>query len=316
MSGSIKLFLKTLFIAILIIITHFSIAQKSKLVNVSGSAEIRMEEANCIGEAKQKVIDAARINALETAFGRVIVQGTNTYVENIQSGNRVETSTRLNTIGNSMVKGEIVEMKIEKLEWLVRDKENATGISNELWLFCEIKGKAREIAETETAFEIYPMNCITDNCATSNFHNRDRIYFNFRSPVKGYLSIYMEDNEDGMVYRLFPYSKMDGNMENSVAIESDTQYILFSEDHHKNYFPDLSRSIVDPIVAYTTKDQLFNRVFVIFSEDEYKKPILDINQQAGGIKTIDPDRFHKWISQNERNPKFQVSNLDITISKN
>ncbi|MBT30424.1 MAG: hypothetical protein CMO01_12260 [Thalassobius sp.] len=299
----------------LILTVQFSYAQKAKLVNVSGSAEIRMEEANCIGEAKQRVIDAARINALEKVFGRVIVQGTNTYIENIQSGDRVQTNTQMNTIGNSMVKGEIVEMEIEKLEWITRDQENTTGISNELWLFCEIKGKAREISEAETAFEIFPMNCITENCVTSNFHNRDRMYFNFRTPVKGYLSIYMEDNEDGRVYRLFPYSKMNGDMENAVPVKSDVEYILFSEDHHKNYFPDLSRSIVDPIVAYTTKEKLFNRVFVIFSEEEYKKPILEVNPEAGGIKTIDPDRFHKWISQNERNPKFQVSNLDITISK-
>ncbi|MEM1137179.1 MAG: hypothetical protein AAGI07_15175 [Bacteroidota bacterium] len=311
-----KIFLPIFCVVLLIANQKVAYAQKkAKLFNVAGSAEIRMEEANCIGEAKQKVIDAARIDALEKTFGRVVVQGTNTYIENIQNGDRVQTNTQMNTIGNSMVKGEIVEMEINKLEWVLRNKNNPTGISNELWLLCEITGKAREVTEAETAFEIIPMNCINNgNCQTTRFKNRDRIYFNFRSPVSGYLSIFMEDNEDGMVYRLFPYSKMQGKMENAVSVQSDVEYILFSENHHKNYFPDLSRSIVDPIVAYTTKDQLFNRIFIVFSEEEYKKPILEVNQQAGGIKTIDPERFFKWISQNERNPKFQVSNLDITIS--
>jgi hypothetical protein len=207
-------------------------------------------------------------------------------------------------------------MDIEKLEWVVREKENPTGIQNELWLLCEIKGKAREIAKTQTSFEVATLNCaIEENCLTSNFKNRDRIYFTFRSPVKGYLSIYMEDREDGMVYRLFPYSKMLGEYENAVQVISDQKYVLFSEEHHKDYFPELSRSTVDPIVAYTTKNQLFNRVFVVFSEEEYSKPILDVNKDAGGIKTIDPAKFYEWVSKNERNPKFQISNLDITISR-
>jgi len=304
------------FFVLIFSVQNICFAQKSKLINVKGKAEIRMEEADCIGEARKNVIDAASINALENAFGRVIVQGTNTYIENIQTGDKVQTNTQMNTIGNSMVKGELVEMDIDKLEWVVRERTNPTGIQNELWLFCEISGKAREISKPETTFEIAALKCaIEENCVTSNFKNRERMYFSFRTPVQGYLSIYMEDREDGMVYRLFPYSKMDGNYEHAVPVDSDKKYILFSEEHHKDYFPDLSRSTVDPIVAYTSKNQLFNRIFVVFSEESYKKPILDINKEAGGIKTIEPTKFYEWVSKNERNPKFQVNNLDITISQ-
>ncbi len=310
---SIKPLLTVLFF---IFLHNWAFCQKASLINVSGKAEIRMEEADCIGEARKRVIDAASVDALENAFGRVIVQGTNTYIENIQTGDKVETNTQMNTIGNSMVKGEMVEIEIEKLEWIVRDKANPTGIENELWLLCEIKGKAREIASVESNFEVATLNCADDEkCKTSTFNNQDRIYFSFRSPVGGYLSIFMEDREEDIVYRLFPYSKMDGDFENAVPVQSDQEYVLFSEEHHKDYFPQLSRSMVDPIVAYTTKNQLFNRIFVVFSENEYKKPILDVNQAAGGIKTIATKKFYDWVSKNKRNSDFQVSNLDITISQ-
>ncbi|MBX2843014.1 MAG: DUF4384 domain-containing protein [Flammeovirgaceae bacterium] len=311
--------MKTYFIIIFLLsaISIVNAQKKAKTVKVAGKAEIRIEDAYCIGEIKQRVIDLAKIDALEKTFGKVIVQGTNTYIENINTGEKAATNTQMNVIANSMVRGEFVEENVTKLEWFLRDRENPTGMKQELWILCEIEGKAREMKEADVAFEAKTMNCINPgSCNTEVYHNNERVYLNFQTPVNGYLSVYMQDNEDGIIYRLFPYSKMSGDYESAVPVQADLNYILFSEQHHKTLFPDVSRSILDPISAYTTKEQLFNRIFVVFSPDPYNKPLLDVNHAAGGIKTMDTEKFHQWLNKNKaRNTNFQTSNIDIIIKK-
>lgn len=311
--------MKTTLIIIFILstVSIVNAQKKPKTEKVAGKAEIRVEDSYCIGEIKQRVIDLAKIDALEKTFGKVIVQGTNTYIENVNTGERSATNTQMNVIANSMVRGEFVEENVTKLEWFLRDRQNPTGMKQELWILCEIEGKAREMKEADVAYEVATMNCTNPGaCNTEVYQNNERVYLNFQTPVQGYLSVYMQDNEDDIIYRLFPYSKMSGEYESAVPVKADLNYVLFSEQHHKALFPDVSRSILDPISAYTTKEQLFNRIFVVFSPEPYNKPVLEINQAAGGIKTIAPEKFHQWLNKNKaRSTNFQTSNIDIIIKK-
>lgn len=293
-------------------------AKKAKVINVEGKAEVLLTDAYCIGDIKKRIVDMAKINALENAFGKVIVQGTNTYIENTSTGERTQTNTSMNVIANSMVLGEFVEERVTKLEWVVRDNpSNSTGMGQELWLLCEVDGKAREITGSSVEFEAYTLNCNNpENCQTEVYKNNERLYLDFKTPVDGYLSVFIKDFEEDVVYRVFPYSGMKGQYESAVPVNADQEYVLFSEAHHKQYFPELSTRVMDPVAVQTNKEQLFNRIFVVFSPVPYNKPILTAHPEWGGIKTVDFDKFQEWLNKNKgKNPKFQTSNIDIVIKR-
>lgn len=295
--------------ALLLSAAHTLKAQRTIAVN--GKSQILLNDSYCIGEVKRMAVDQAKINALEKAYGRVIVQGTSTYIENIITGEKVKTNTKMNTIANSMVKGEWVKTQKTTLEWVVREKNNG---GQELWLMCEIKGSAREIKDSKVDFEAFTMNCNTnaDKCKTGQFKSRDELYMYFKAASKGHLSIFME--ESGTVYRLLPYPNMHEAYQDAVPVTADQAYTLFSEKHYdyfKNSTPD---EIMEYIMTTGGKSQLFNRIFVVFSKKAFKKPLL--SEHSTGLKVISPDKFQKWLGANRAvDPLFQVKTLDITITQ-
>ncbi|EAY30716.1 hypothetical protein [Microscilla marina] len=296
---------------ILILLTLASSLQAQRTIAVGGKSQILLNDSYCIGEVKRMAVDQAKINALETAYGRVIVQGTSTYVENIITGEKVKTNTKMNTIANSMVKGEWVKTKKTTMEWVVREKPKG---GQELWLMCEIKGSAREIKDSKVDFEVFTMNCNNnpDKCKTEQFKSREELYMHFKTASKGYLSVFME--ESGTVYRLLPYPNMHESYENAVPVKADQAYTLFSEKHYdyfKNSTPD---EIMEYIMTTGGKSQLFNRIFVVFSKKAFKKPLL--SNHTTGLKVTTPEKFQKWLGTNRAvDPLFQVKTLDITVTQ-
>ncbi len=303
--------MKNFLLLSLILSLILNTAQAQRIISVSGKSQILLNDAYCIGEVKKLAIDKAKIDALEQAYGRVIVQGTSTYIENIRTGEKVKTNTKMNTIANSMVKGEWVKTKSSKLEWVIRKKSKG---GQELWLMCEIKGSAREIKAGKVDFEVFTMKCNNElnKCKASQFKSGEELYMHFKTASKGYLSIFME--ESGKVYRLFPYTNMHDSYQNAVPVKADQAYTLFSEKHYdyfKNSTPD---EIMEYLMSTGNQSQLFNRVFVVFSKKPFKKPILSENND--GLKIIAPDKFQKWLGANRAVDKsFQVKNIDIIVTQ-
>ncbi|MEL6133535.1 MAG: hypothetical protein AAFR59_09255, partial [Bacteroidota bacterium] len=56
-------------------------------------------------EACQKCKEIAMIDAIEKQFGRVILQGNSTYIENTNTGEKVETKQIFNVIAETYVNG-------------------------------------------------------------------------------------------------------------------------------------------------------------------------------------------------------------------
>ena len=303
--------MKNFLLLSLILLLVLSTAKAQRIISVSGKSQILLNDAYCIGEVKKLAIDKAKIDALEQAYGRVIVQGTSTYIENIKTGEKVKTNTKMNTIANSMVKGEWVKTKSSKLEWVIRKKSKG---GQELWLMCEIKGSAREIKAGKVDFEVFTMKCNNElnRCKASQFKSGEELYMQFKTASKGYLSIFME--ESGKVYRLFPYTNMHDSYQNAVPVKADQAYTLFSEKHYDYFKKSTPDEIMEYLMSTGNQSQLFNRVFVVFSKKPFKKPILSENND--GLKVIAPDKFQKWLGANRAIDKsFQVKNIDIIVTQ-
>ena len=81
-----------------------------KTVTVKGTAQVEFPDNLTREEVKRQAKEKATIDALERAFGRVVIQGNTTYLSNVQTGKQIETKSAFNTIANTSVKGEVVRV--------------------------------------------------------------------------------------------------------------------------------------------------------------------------------------------------------------
>lgn len=269
--------------------------------------EVLMQDNYSKSSIKDKAIQAAKIKALGEEFGYAIVQGINTQTTNT-SGDQVITSTSINEISNTLVKGEWVRdaTGYPITRFTIRDKGN----EQEIWLVCEVKGVAREIQEVQVNFLTYPYNCQEpEKCNDGAFKNNDSMYLYFKSPVSGYLSVFMV--EQGLVYRLLPYAKMNAPYESHVPVKADQDYFLFSPEH-RDYFEGFPLVDEYGLVTYSSQEPLSNLLYVVFSTKPYNKPLL---KEENGIKYTELNDFQDWINKNRGlDESFQIKKIGIVVN--
>ena len=285
-------------------------AQKTK--KSTGEYQLRLKNTGLNEEeACEECIQKARINAIEKAFGSVVIQGNTTFIENVKNGKQVKTNSIFNTMAETLVIGEWLETLSEECE--------PEEIEGEIWFECTVKGVVRELVTPKIDFEVFAMDCDDTKCETEMFKDGEDFFMHFKSPIDGYITIYLADQE--ISQRILPYSNMPSGMENGVKIEADKEYILFSEE--KDAFG--LKRYVDEYQVYTDADIDLNRVFIIFSEEPIRKPALYDDLMSTSDSDSDryemPDHlpfedFYKWMANNRKvNKTMQIENLDITIQK-
>lgn len=287
-------------------------------VTTEGTAQIEIPENLSRLEVKNKVRELATIDALEKAFGRIIVQGNSTYITNLQTGQKVETNTVFNTIANTSVKGEVLEVLDENftdvtgMKIIDGRKEPVTEIR------CDIKIKAREISTPPVDFTSFPISCTDEKCRTTSFKNKDILYLFFSSPVSGYISVFLDDRAETQC--LYPYSTMPDEFEGGVPVSADKKYILFSDKPEFNYFQGKSFH-PDTYELFAGSSQDMNRLFIIFSRSPVNKPSLTaVRDDENGYKlpkSLKSEDFQRWLNTYRSHEKanVQVSIIDITITK-
>ena len=279
------------FIFLLLLFTSNLIAQKTR--TESGSAQIRIEGNMTEEQAKRKVEELARVNAIENAFGSYVEQQANITVNSGKSDFRI--------IGQTKVKGEWINT-LNGPEFKKDYKDGA------LWITCTIRGKIKE-ATPKASLEYQTLSCPKINCRSTTFSSGEQLYLYFRSPLDGYLSVYLDDGN--AVNRLLPYTSAINS--NSVRIKADKEYFFFTKDQADSDF-----GKPDEVELYTLKKQEFNTLYVIFSEQVFFKPILNEEKsiQNGYLlpKTISKNKFEDWLSQNRATLNdFSDGTVDIEI---
>ena len=88
----------------------FHLSQAQQIVKTSGEAQVEWPDTKSRNQVQQEAKDLATIDALERAFGRVIVQGNSTYLTNLNTGEQTETRSVFNMIANTSVKGEVLDV--------------------------------------------------------------------------------------------------------------------------------------------------------------------------------------------------------------
>lgn len=288
-----------------IVLGMISISQAQKIVRTEGSSQVKQESHMTFIETRNLAIEQAKIAAIENVFGSYVEQQTDMTIE--------DGMTFYNIIGSTKVRGEWIETIDEpKISTRIQQINTETGKRDIIWVSCDIKGKVRMVLPRAILnYEI--LNTPNPQSRTTSFLDGEQLYLYFKSPVDGYLSIFLED-DDG-VYRLFPYMKMAPEFKNGALVIGDKDYLFFSPA-----FNSFTSSVVDEMIMNFTKDRTeYNYIYIVFSQDEYVKPTLKASFQSKERiipSSLSKFEFDEWLSNNRvSSESFQVIKEKISIGK-
>lgn len=290
---------KFFIIALSIIGVTFGIsAQRTK--NVEGYYEYAQGDNETPAHARMTAIQKAKIQALENEFGTLIEQ---TNITNVKSGN-----TEFHSLGFSDVRG----------EWLGDLKEaevkRVMGDDGIIYYKVKVWGKAREIVTAPIDLDVKLLRVSNGiPMETYEYDNLEQYFVSFRSPVDGYLALYMMD-DDGTSYRLLPYQN---STKMSYKIKANKDYTFFSK---RKYNEGDDRNIINEyLMSVDNRDVEYCRLYVIFSPNEFVHP----QDKSGGKKDtyekpreVDNKHMQEWLTKSRSHDKhMQVIRKDVTIRK-
>lgn len=261
-----------------------------------------MTDSESKDEAKKFAIERARIEALANEYGTLISQNNFTRIEN-KSG---ESSVRFLSDLQSYVKG----------EWLgdlepPRTEEIYDPETHKMVIVAYVYGKAREIERADIDLEIKVLcNGVEDRHESDIFHSNDFVFLSFRSPVNGYLAVYLV-NEHDVVSCMLPYASVE---DGKIAVKAKEKYVFFSKEHVK---APLQRFQVQKLNLFTNEPEAINMLYVIFSTKPFVKANDKQTESDDGrehLPELSYKHFQKWLTKNrDRDKNMQVKVIPLTI---
>lgn len=243
-------------------------------------------------EAKRIALDRAKVQAIANEFGTIVSQSNTTLVSN-RNG---EASSDFFSIGGSDVKGEWIET-IGQPEFIITYEQGMLVVK------AIVTGRIREIVSAQIDLKVEVLCNGTDlKYARSDFKSGDDLYLYFKSPVNGFLTVYLLDEVSQMVYCLLPYKS---SSEAVTPIGKDKHYIFFSAKHAGDV-----GHLIDEYEMTCNESVERNTIYVIFSPNEFAKAnsnkVDDLLPQELSFK-----EFQKWLVK-LRNRDKEI----VTINKN
>ena len=152
--------------------------------------------------------------------------------------------------------------------------------------------------------------------ATDVFKNNDNFFLYFKSPVDGYLTVFLFDIQTGQAFCLLPYQDVGTG---SYPIKFNEEYYFFSPNHAK-----ADDGKVDELVLTCTegKTEEYNQLYIIFSPNKYAKKMSTIGQKKLTDELVIPssleyEDFNKWLMKcQQKDEEMEVRRIPIKITNN
>lgn len=259
-----------------------------RVENVSGKYSYFVDEkANMTFlDARQKAVENARTEALKEAFGSMISSDIVTEVSTDAEGN---SKSELREITHETARG----------EWIADSEEPSVDIrydstTRSFVYDVTVSGKARKIVSAKADFE-WKVLCegTEDVNERESFNSGEHIYVSFKSPVAGYLAIYLL-GDDGTVNCLLPYPD---NPDGICRVRAGNRYVFFDKE----------RDSSAPRYRLKTGKGVENDVlYLIFSTNPFTK-CLDEKSDPTHPNKLSVSDFEKWRFSNMRSDSRMVS---------
>lgn len=253
-------------------------------------------------QAERIAINYARNEALRKKFGTTVSGAS---ASSLITKNNITKSKFVSLSGEGEANG----------EWIADLEEPKVTTKLENGSFCvtaTVKGKAREITNNPINYEAKILrNEPKISLESTEFTAGDMIYIHFKSPVDGYLTIYLLDGETA--YCLLPYANDD---DGRYSIIHGKEYILFSR---KTYDENENPNIIDEYKLTTDGNhQDLNQFLFIFSPKEFTKANDMFRKTDDGTmypRMLSWENFQDWILHIRRKDKeMSVQTKYITIN--
>ena len=285
------------YIFILLMLLNLLSISAQKIEKVHGEYTYHVPDNVSLEEGKRIALERAKIQALAEAFGTLVSQNNSTIVKN---GNG-KSSVDLLSIGGSDVKGEWIET-------IGEPKFDIFYESNMLTIKVSIDGKAREIKTATIDFEAKLLRNGTEEKYESNeFRYGDDLYLYFKSPINGYLAVYLLDENTQQVFCLLPY-KSSG--EPAYKIIHDKPYVFFSCQKAEE-----NPSEVDEYTMTCERSVEQNTIYIVFSPNMFAKAFAE-DGSIGLPRQLPLKEFLKWLGKcKAKDTAIQIQCLTLKISK-
>lgn len=266
-----------LLILTLLTLTFFC-AHAQKTITVKGEYIYQLPENVSLEDGKRLALECAKTQALADAFGTIVSQRNSTVINNSNG----ESSVDFISIGSSDVKGEWIETIGEPIFQILTEN----GI---LTIQAKVKGKAREIKNAGISIDVHLLrNGTTLKYESTEFRNGDDMYLYFKSPVNGFLAVYILDNTTQEVFCLLPYRSSNGP---SYKIIHDKPYVFFSSQQSED-----NPTEVDEYTLTCSNSMEQNTVYILFSPNAFTKANThDIAETLPRQLTY--AEFQKWVGK-------------------
>lgn len=266
---------------------------------ICGEYTYHVPETVSRNEAKRIALERARVQALADEFGTIVSQ-TNT---GFMKTENEKTDSHFFSLGATEVKGEWISDEGEPEYIFALDQREGT-----LVVTCRVCGKAREIISARTEFVAKVLrNGTEEKYESDTFNSGDDMYLYFRSPVDGYVAVYLID-ETPTAYCLLPYRK-DGDGQQPV--KHAKEYVFFSPKHAEDTI-----DILDEYTLTCSRETEFNQIYIIFSSQPFSKA-MDKQEKQLIPRELSYEDFTKWLGKCRRKDvKMGVVVKGITIKGN
>ncbi len=282
-----------------VVLAQTAYAQKIK--KVSGTGMVRMGSNMTLEQARIQAEEDAKVNAIERTFGTYVEEQTDIYSTNDE--------TTYNIIGSTKVKGEWIETTDIRFDNDFRKETGAYGDEQVRYVICYIKGKARDVVpKANIRFEV--LNTPNPASRTNAFYDGEQLYLYFKSPVDGYLAVYLDDGNSA--YCLLPDEYSPPAFSSGVFVKGDKDYLFFAPKHN-----DLPQSQVEEYIMFANSKIEYNTLYIIFSEEKFVKPVLKRKEKRENKilpRSLSSENFQKWLAeQRAACNSFQDRRVKISI---
>ena len=175
-----------------------------------------------------------------------------------------------------------------------------------MYVKCKVKGLAREIITASIDVKAYVLRNGTDDKYESDlFKVGDDLFLSFTSPVSGYLTVYLVDDQ-GQAFCLLPYSQQTiGNY----PIEANRRYLFFNR---KKASPE-ERAVVDEYTMTCGGDGENDMIKIVFSPTQFFKAN-DSFASENLPRQLSYSDFNKWlVNHRKKDREMTVINRNITV---
>ena len=296
-----------LILTYIIILLNLNIVFSQKeVLTVEGYFETEFNNNETKDQAKKRAKEGAIINALEKAFGIAVFQGNTLFLKNVVTGQKVESFSSFNSIGETFVKGEVVEEEKVDFDEFMYEKKILDKISHGIIIKCKVIIKAREYIEPTANFTAYTLNCSdTSHSKTNSFKKKDDFFVFFNTPQDGYLCVFLDDNQSSSI--LFPYSTGRSKYFNGFPVASNKDYLLFSNE--KKY--SLGDNIITDELEWDSRENL-EKLIIIFSTKPFELPDLNRSKSNEIPEMLHSEDFNKWlIHLRNKNKNVEIKKIIV-----